>query len=211
MSLPKPAPIAADPYEGDDATDRAAFGHLPGYNPPPGFDWGRWDTIARVPARGDGADVVVEEVRMPARAFRLRIAPTDKHPGAVLATGTGVAGLAGALAQAFSEGMLTVDELPGLPPSRALLHTLATTLEDLLAGATPAVSVRECLAQVRAALAAPPSTHPLFTAARAFLEVATFNEDADRDAFDVAEAELEAELAFLESGDPPTTPPKDAP
>jgi hypothetical protein len=91
---------------------RSDYPGLP-YDPPARFEHGVKTIVADLPAVGpdEGVAVKVFETRLPAEFFRLELAPSPGHPGAVLATGSGEGELALRMAVAFSEGLLVLDEV----------------------------------------------------------------------------------------------------
>jgi len=83
------------------------------YTPPARFAHGIAALVCDLPAVGpdEGAAVKVFETRLPAKFFRLEVAPSPGHPGAVLATGSGEGELALRMAVAFASGMLVFDKV----------------------------------------------------------------------------------------------------
>ena len=83
------------------------------YDPPAHFEHGVEALVCDLPAVGpdEGAAVKVFETRLPAKFFRLEVAPSPCHPGVVLSTGSDEGELALRMAVAFSEAMLVVDEV----------------------------------------------------------------------------------------------------
>jgi len=101
-----------------DARDRAIFGGV--YAPPPRFVHGEWHQVALLkkdPIDGDGYDVAIDECRMPARFFRLRVLPSEnsrgdlRTPRVSISTGSGdgVGRLILEIARALTEGMVGFD------------------------------------------------------------------------------------------------------
>lgn len=189
-------------YHADDARDRQAFGALPGYAPPAEFPHGEWALIADVPADwADGRAVQIYEARYPARFFRIEVAESAKGPGMILTTGSGEGEMAADLAKALASGRLSVRSVATEPPGRVMLRQVANALEDTLAGAVPAISLRECLQAVLKELEQPATESPLFKAARRFLAAAKGDgEHRDRAEYDEAYAELESWLVVNEMG-----------
>lgn len=98
-----------------DRRDADVFGDL--YKPPARFQHGQEHVIVTIPKvpGSDGQPVEILECRMPARFFTVRALASensigDPKPGFELGTGSGdeMARLALELAQAISEGMISV-------------------------------------------------------------------------------------------------------
>jgi hypothetical protein len=100
-----------------DMRDRVLFGDA--YVPPARFHHGQWYLVARFEKdepHSDGQPVRIDEMRLPARAFRLRALASRNSVGEVLpawslSTGTGddMGRLCVEIAKAASEGMIAVD------------------------------------------------------------------------------------------------------
>ena len=113
--------LFANLYE-PDVRDRAIFGDAYCGPTEDVFPHGTWVTVARFekdPQDGDGQPVEVDEMRMPARFFRLRVLGAsnsvgERKAGFTLTTGSGddVAKLIVALAKQVAQGMV------GLEPER---------------------------------------------------------------------------------------------
>lgn len=104
-----------------DRRDREIFGSR--YIPPDVFLHGEWHLVARFEkheADGDGAVVEIDESRLPARFFRLRIVQSgnsvgEQHfTGACIKTGSGdeVGQLLVAIAEQISNGMIGIYPYP---------------------------------------------------------------------------------------------------
>lgn len=94
-------------------SEEDAEGFKGAYKPPKGFKHGKWHRVAtyrKENPRGSGEDAFVLECRMPARFFKVKVAP---RCGKVyyLQTGSGeeMAKLAASLAKAISQGMLSLE------------------------------------------------------------------------------------------------------
>lgn len=101
-----------DPFYQPDERDRNIFGER--YCPPDKFEYGKWHTVARFEKEwGDGQAAEIDECRMPARFFRLRVLQGPNSIGEVkpafaLSTGSGdeMGRLMVTLAKAVSAGMV---------------------------------------------------------------------------------------------------------
>lgn len=97
-----------------DDRDRAVFGER--YSPPERFTHGEWHMVARYEkVGGDGQAVEVDECRMPASFFRIRVLPGvnsigEPTSGYTLSTGSGMERLAHEIASAACEGMIGIRE-----------------------------------------------------------------------------------------------------
>lgn len=97
-------------YKPDDR-DRSAFGER--YKPPAEFPHDGWTQVAEYESgdNSDGQNVAVDESRMPARFFRLRVLPGpnsvgEMQPGYEVATGSGMEQWVAETAEQIAEGMV---------------------------------------------------------------------------------------------------------
>ena len=105
-------------YDPDDR-DRDIFGDA--YLPPVRFEHGEWHLVARYrPESEDGQAVEVDELRMPARFYRLRALPCANSVGTpvrgwTLSTGSGDAmgSLLAWVARSVAQGMLSWRDAEG--------------------------------------------------------------------------------------------------
>jgi len=58
----------------------------------------------------DGQDVEVFVAAMPARFYRIKVAPRDDKPGYTITTGSGCADLVSQMAEAIADGMLGLEQ-----------------------------------------------------------------------------------------------------
>lgn len=76
------------------------------YRPPERFKHGRWYCVAKLEPTADGQPVYIDELRMPARFFRLRVAEWSSRPGYTLRTGSGQDEWIAATAAMIADGRL---------------------------------------------------------------------------------------------------------
>jgi hypothetical protein len=100
-------------YNARDERSKVAFGS--NYDPQCGenFPHAEWVQVANYEGTSDGSDCTVFEQRLPARFFRLEVKKlrpgTSIYDTFVLETGSGEEKLAAMMAEAFAEGMLSVE------------------------------------------------------------------------------------------------------
>ena len=91
-----------------DDRDRKVFGKL--YTPPERFNHAEWHQVAHIAedSDSDGQSCSIDEMRIPARFFRLRVHESGEKKSFTFETGSGyeMATLVFQMATAISEGML---------------------------------------------------------------------------------------------------------